>query len=215
MVVVGQLELWWSQGQWKEFGRTVVLWSSSAASKAKMHWKEPWQILLRRDEGEAYQRDAMCMQKVKRVFSSVRRGRWGGWKSRWWQRGRAERVPSLKLQPRTTYYQLFWLLLPFLFHIQEMKIFNSYTPLEKKASLYAIRMQCAKSWPFCLVGNHMCPSNALLTTEREDRGTAVRAVLRCTEQKAPFQCPFQKVQVTRSNPGSLKGEGVPWVLSIN
>lgn len=88
MVVVGQLELHHSLGQSKMFGRTMVLWRSPV-QKAKIHWKESWQILRIGEVGEAYRRDAKYIQKVKRVFSNGRRGRWGGWESRWWQQWRA------------------------------------------------------------------------------------------------------------------------------
>lgn len=64
------------EGVWKDSGTLDK--SSSAALKAKIHWKESWQILHSGEVGEAYRRDTKCMQKVKRVFSSGRRGRWGG-----------------------------------------------------------------------------------------------------------------------------------------
>lgn len=132
------------EGVWKDSGALEK--SSSAALKAKTHWKGSWQILRRGEVGEAYRRDAKCMQKVKRLFSSGRRGRWGGWKSRWWQRGRAEQVPSLKLHPRTTHYWLFWLLLlPFFSSCSGNEKFNSYICPERKASPCTVRMQCGKS----------------------------------------------------------------------
>lgn len=52
----------------------------------------------------------------------------------------------------------------------------------------------------------MCPSSALLAGELGERGMVMRAVLRCTKQKAHFQCPLENVQVIKSRSGSLKGE---------
>lgn len=131
VVVVEQLELPRSRGGgriWKD--GDALERSSSAASKGKIHWKEPWQILHSGEAWEVYRRDAECTQKVKRVFSSGRRGRWGGCKSRWWQWGRAEQVPILKLQPHTTYYRLFWLFLlpplfPFIFKKWKIQLLHS------------------------------------------------------------------------------------------
>lgn len=120
------------EGVWKDSGALEK--SSSAALKAKIHWKGSWQILCSGGVGEAYRRDTKCMQKVKRLFSSGRRGRWGGWKSRWWQRGRAEQVPNLKLQPRTTHYRLFWLLF-FFFMFRKWKIQLLHSPRKESITM--------------------------------------------------------------------------------
>lgn len=136
----------------------------------------------------------------------------GSWKSRWWQWERAEWVPSLKLQPHTRCYRMFWLL-PFLFRAQYMK--NSTPPLPHKGkhllhcedAVCRVLGLCSAGWESRVA----FPHTAWEWAGRESSSHESCAQVYKTEKDVSNA--VSKMSKNYQWPGSLKGEGSWWALS--
>lgn len=124
---------------------------SSATTVAKRHWKESWKALPIAEVGEAQRRGMLSICRKSRECSAVvgeadgEAGRADGGGER------AERVPSLKLQPHTTHHRMFWLLSLFPSCSINEKFDSSAPPGRKhplhcKDAAYKVLGLCSAGW---------------------------------------------------------------------